>query len=63
MKEEFNRIHNKLDRIDNKLDNHLSRLSKAEEAIIWIRGHLKITTAFGLAAFSAAAAWFLNNFK
>lgn len=37
------RIYNQLDRIEDKLDSHLERLSKAEEAIIWMKGHVKIS--------------------
>ena len=34
----------RFDKVEGKLDNHLDRLSKAEEAIMWMRGHLKVTT-------------------
>lgn len=32
----------RFDRIEEKLDNHLERLSKAEVTIEWLRGHSKI---------------------
>lgn len=34
----------RFDKVEDKLDNHLNRISKAEEAIIWMKGHLNITT-------------------
>ena len=50
MKEYFERLEQRIDagfdRIDRKLDNYQRRLSKAEEALIWIRGHLKISLSF-----------------
>lgn len=42
------RIENKLDQINIKLDNHLERLSHAEEAIIWMKGHIKIVTTLAI---------------
>jgi hypothetical protein len=38
-KETLKRIENKLDKIDNKLDNHLERIAKAE---VWINGHTTV---------------------
>lgn len=32
----------RLDQIEGKLDNHLERISKAEEAIVWIKGHVRL---------------------
>lgn len=42
------RIEEKIDRIDEKLDSHLDRLSKAEEAIVWMKGHIKLVTTIGI---------------
>lgn len=42
----------RLDRIEEKLGDHLERISKAEEAITWIKGHLKISVSLLLAALS-----------
>lgn len=39
---------NRFDRFDEKLDDHLERLSRAEVAIEFIKGHLKVSTAFAL---------------
>ena len=54
----FQRLEDKMDkgfeRVEDKLDNHLSRLSKAEEAIVWMRGHLKISTTIVMSVIVAA---------
>jgi len=38
------RIEEKIDKLDDKLDAHLERLSKAETHIEHLRGHLKVST-------------------
>lgn len=38
-KETLKRIENKLDKMNNKLDNHLERIAKAE---VWINGHTTV---------------------
>ena len=48
MKEDFDRIHGKLESIEDKLDDHLERLSKAENSIEWLKMHLKGMTTIGL---------------
>lgn len=57
MQEDFDRIHNKLDHIDHKLDDHLQRLSKAESAIQYIQRHLTTSTFIflGVVGFIATA--------
>lgn len=52
----------RFDRIEQKLDNHLERISKAEESIIWMKGHLKIATTFILSLASAAIAAYFKYF-
>ena len=42
-------IDRRFDSLETKLDDHLERLSKAEEAINWLKGHVKLSTAVGLA--------------
>jgi archaellum component FlaC len=42
-------IKNSLSRIEDKLDSHLERISRAEESIVWLKGHVKLVTALGLA--------------
>lgn len=39
---EFDKIHTKLDQIEDKLDRHLERLSRAETDISWVKGYFKI---------------------
>lgn len=40
----------RLDKLEDKLDNHLERISKAEVAIEWLRGHVKIGVTLLLSA-------------
>lgn len=47
----------KLDRIESKLDNHLERISKAEESIDWVKGFIKLTFSAILAIGSGIAGW------
>lgn len=42
---EIDRIQNQLDRIETKLDGHLERVSKLEQDVNWLRGHLQVATA------------------
>lgn len=49
-------IDKRFDRVENKLDSHLERISKAEEAIIWLKGHVKISTTLVLTIIGAALA-------
>lgn len=60
IKDQLNKISNKLDSIDSKLDAHLERISKAEEAILWIRGHLRVSTTIFLAISGTLALWWFN---
>jgi len=61
-KAEFNRINSKLDVMNNKLDDHLGRLSKAEEAITWMKGHIKIVTTMAVGVVLAMIPVMLNIF-
>lgn len=58
--EEFQRLHQRFDKLEDKLDNHLERLSKAEEALLWMKGHLNLASALFVAAFGALVAWTLT---
>lgn len=60
IKEEFNKLHARFDKLDDKIDNHLERISKAEEAIEWLRGHVKITTAIVLAVIGAVITYIFS---
>ena len=49
LKDRFDKVDQKLDIIDNKLDDHLQRLTAAETAILFIKGHLKISLSVAIA--------------
>lgn len=61
----FDRLESKLDNHDEKLSNHLERLSKAEEALVWLRGHVKLITTVGISVvgglISAVAKYFIHR--
>ncbi len=59
---QIDRIENKLDVIDVKLDDHLERLSKAEESIEFLKGHVKITITLGIAILGSALTYIINTF-
>lgn len=48
-------LDNRLDRIETKLDDHLSRLSKAETSIEWLRGHARMSLTILVAALTGMA--------
>lgn len=49
----------RFDRVEDKIDNHLERISKAEEAIVWMRGHIKIVVTMLIGVLgSLVAAYF-----
>lgn len=56
----MDRIEKKLDKMDDKLDNHLSRLSRAETSIEWLRGHVKVTITLILTALTGAVGYLLK---
>ena len=45
----FDSLDRRLDRVELKLDDHLSRLSTAEASIEWLKGHAKLTVTIILA--------------
>ena len=49
MKERFDRLDHKIDKMDEKLDLHLERLTRAEESIVFIKGHLKFSLSLAIA--------------
>ena len=65
MKEHFQRLERKMDegftRVEDKLDGHLERLSKAEVAIEWLKGHVKITTTIVLTALSSIVVYYFTR--
>lgn len=54
--ERFDNVDKRLERVEEKLDDHLSRLSTAEASIEWLRGHAKlsITIILSVAGFLAS---------
>lgn len=46
----FDSLDNRLERVELKLDDHLSRLSHAEASIEWLKGHAKLVVTIILAA-------------
>jgi len=42
-------LDSRFDRLEDKVDNHLERISKAESSIEWIRGQVNLITALVLA--------------
>lgn len=57
MSEELGKIDSRLERIEGKLDNHLERVAKLEEAITSMRGSIKLVFTVIIAAVSAAFAY------
>jgi len=56
----FDRVHVDVMSIHEKIDNHLERLSKAEEAIVWIKGHIRIGVMLVVAALTGLASAIYN---
>jgi chaperonin cofactor prefoldin len=52
----------RLDKIEEKLDTYQSRISRAEEALEWVKGSVKMIAALGVAALSAVVAAIWNKF-
>lgn len=61
MKDEFNRIHRKLDKIYDKVEDIGARLSAAEESIVWLKGHVKISVTLTLAVIGWLANMYLTQ--
>ena len=57
---QMDRIEDKLAKIDDKLDLHLERLSKAESSVEWLKGSVKITITVILAALTGAVGFILK---
>lgn len=61
MADEFQQINAKLDRVEAKLDDHLMRISKVEEAAKWTQGYIKIMTAIFLGVCSWIASRYFGH--
>lgn len=59
---QLDRIENKVDEMDRKLDDHLERLSKAESSIEWLKGHVKITVTLIMTALMSAVGYIVKMF-
>ena len=46
----FDSVDRRLERVEEKLDDHLGRLSTAEASIEWLRGHAKLVVTIIMAA-------------
>ena len=57
----FDRVEDSLVRVDEKLDTHLERISKAEASIEWLRGHAKISITIVLAIVSSLIGLVING--
>ena len=51
----------RLDRIEGKLDTHLDRISRSEEAIAWLKGHVQFVTAIGIALVGGISTYILGG--
>jgi hypothetical protein len=49
---DMDKIDQRLQRIEDKLDSHLERVTKVEKDIEWLRGHLSIATSMVLGIIS-----------
>lgn len=54
-------IDGRLDKIENKLDGHLDRISTAETHVSWLKGHAHIVTTIIIAAAGFFAVAFLTK--
>jgi hypothetical protein len=53
-------IDGRFDRIEYKIDDHLERISRSEEAIQWLKGHVKITTTLVITAIGSVIAGYFS---
>jgi hypothetical protein len=57
----LDRLEANLDNVGAKLDDHLQRLTAAETALEFVKGHLKLTTAIGIAVVGTIASWWFTQ--
>ena len=53
-------IDNRFDKLDDKLTSHLDRISKTEESIIWLKGHVKISTTLLITIIGVVVSYILT---
>lgn len=61
MQDEFKQINNKLDRISDKLDNHLERIAVVESDVNWLKGHVKVSISSLLAVVTGAILYWITG--
>lgn len=54
-------IEGRFDKLDNKLDDHLGRISKTEADVHWLKGHVKISVSIGLVLLTGAITYIING--
>lgn len=59
----FDTVESKILNLENKIDNHLERVSRNEEAIRWLKGHVKIVTILATGIVVAIIPLIINGFK
>lgn len=58
---DFERIEKKIDKINDKLDDHLGRLSKTEESVNWMKGYIKVLTASIISTATGIILWLVEH--
>ena len=61
MNELRNYLEQRFDKMDEKLDNHLERLARAEADIGWLRGFTKTFATLVVAAVGTTIGWVLTK--
>lgn len=57
----FDKLDDRLERVELKLDDHLSRLSRAEASIEWLKGHARLVITIILAAAGFLASLYFSK--
>ena len=61
MKNQLDRIEDKLDKVDVKLDNYQNRISKTEVSIEFMKGHLRWTLSIAMTVIAGLTAYLFNQ--
>lgn len=54
-------IDNRLDKLEDKLDNHLERITKVESEVQWLRGSIKYSLTALLTVFGSILSWYFSK--
>ena len=57
----FDAIDNRLERVEDKLDDNLSRLSHAEASVEWLRGNVKLILTIVIACAGTIATMWMGS--